>query len=115
MTATATLDLNAQAPTAFTPLGARYLVEILEVSNMSAGGLIVAFDNDEATRGWVAGRIVASGNGHRLERDVTVPMAYSPGDVVMIDRLAGRKIVLQGHAYRVVNQTDVLGRFEVKE
>jgi len=114
-TVTAPLDLNAQAPATFTPNGDRYLVEEVEVSKMSAGGILMPFDNDEATRGWIAGRIVAVGNGHRLERDVTVPMAYGSGDVVMIDRLAGRKVILQGRPYRVVNQTDVLGRFGVKE
>jgi co-chaperonin GroES (HSP10) len=41
-----------------------------------------------------------------------VQMFYAPGDVVLIERLTGREVTLQGKRYAIVNQQDVLAVFQ---
>ncbi len=114
------------------PNGDRYLVKPVNVVHRTSSDLVLPID--ETTTGWFAARILAVGNGHRLEvpdpavvtyrvspsedtlestverPQATVPMFFSKGDVVLIDRLAGRPVTVQGVEYRIVNQVDVLAK-----
>lgn len=121
---------EAQDPTKFVPHGDRLLVREIEVEDehFTAEGrkIFIARARTQAEsragipetnaleteRGWKLAEIIAIGNGHRLEADVTVPIHswFEVGDVVYVESLTGRKLVLQSETYHVVNQTDVLGK-----
>jgi co-chaperonin GroES (HSP10) len=101
-------------PRKMKPHGDRIIVEKVEVENvhvipgMDTTIEIAGGDGDlENARGYFLGRVLAVGNGHRLEADVTVPMPFAVGQVWLIERFSGREIVLGGKKYRVVNQVDV--------
>lgn len=98
-----------KAPEDLDLLGDRYLIEEIAV-DVSLGGLIIP--TDSATLGWRVGKVVAVGNGHRLERDETVPVFYQLGDVLMVEKLSGRELHMRGKRYIVINQTNVIGRFK---
>jgi co-chaperonin GroES (HSP10) len=104
-----TFHYGKQNPSNFEILGDRYMVEVLEISDFNHAG-IVLIQKDENQRGWLVARVVAVGNGHRLESDVKVPMFYSVGDVVFMERLTGKDFHLGGKEYRILSQIDVLAR-----
>jgi co-chaperonin GroES (HSP10) len=112
------------------PHGDRYIVEEAEIGNekiIEGRTLFVAADvgyweynplngqkkwiegkTFEEVNGYFIGRVVAKGNGHRLERDEVVPMSFEVGDVLRIERFTGRKWTFNGVKYRLVNQVDCL-------
>jgi Chaperonin 10 Kd subunit len=114
------------------PHGDRYIVEEAEIGNekiVEGRKLFVATDvgyfetnplngakkwvegkSFEEVNGYFIGKVVAKGNGHRLERDETVPMPFEVGDVLRIERFTGRKWTFNGVKYRLVNQVDCLSR-----
>jgi co-chaperonin GroES (HSP10) len=93
----------------FEILGDRYAVEIMEVDDLLIGDILIP-DKGEVERKWQAGEIVAVGNGHRLETDVTVPMFFEKGDVVVFERLTGKDFFFGHGEYRIMSQIDVLAR-----
>lgn len=100
----------------FAPNGDRYLVqpmghnETMKSLPKTQLGILLP-DTADKTLGWYGGLILEVGTGHRLEADVTVPMFYTRGDSVMIVRLAGHDVYLDGRLYKIVNQADILGAF----
>ena len=44
-------------------------------------------------------------NGDRLDADVQKTMYFVKGDIICIERLSGREILLAGRSYRIVNQS----------
>ena len=90
-------------------LGDRYAIEIYEVADLQYGDILIP-DQGENRRGWACGEIVGVGNGHRLETDVTVPMFYGVGDVVVFERLTGKDFFIGGKEVRILSQIDVLAK-----
>jgi co-chaperonin GroES (HSP10) len=99
-------------------LGDRYLIGVQEENSEYTVKMpdgtekkieMVVKDGEKAV-GYMRGIIVRVGNGHRLETDVTVPMFYERGDMVICERMAGAKMNFGGRTYRMVNQTNVLAR-----
>lgn len=119
-------------PENLTPVGDRYIVQLLKVSNETDTGIWLPEESvNEQSTGFSVARVVAVGGvehhpfpkrndehasqifgrwGHRLDRDTWVPMFCKVGDLVLVDRYAGRTMVLGGKQYRQVNQVDVLAK-----
>jgi co-chaperonin GroES (HSP10) len=109
-----------QDPSKSRPHGDRLLLEEIEVENwhffagedgeQRAIELPQNAKNDEFERGWKLAKIIAMGNGDRMEIDYRYPMEdhFKVGDVVYVERLTGRQIKLRGKNYWIVNQTDIL-------
>lgn len=94
--------------------GDRVLVKVDDIDNIvPVGDFFLELPQgsvDEKSLGFVVGRVVAMGDGHRLERDETVRMFAKIGDRVICERYAGREVKLaDGDRYRIYNQVDVLG------
>jgi co-chaperonin GroES (HSP10) len=131
-------------PSKMIPHGDRLLVEKVDVDNLVyvddlEGGyhaieIASGEDDQEEKRGYYFGRVIAMGDGHRLEtpdlavvvnrrverNDVvayedgvvrvpaTVPMPFRIGEILMLERFAGRELRIRGKLYRQVNQIDVI-------
>ena len=93
----------------FEVLGDRYAVKIMDVDDLIVSDILIP-DRGEVERKWQVGRIVAVGNGHRLEKDETVPVFYKVGDVVIFERLTGKDFFFAHGEYRILSQVDVLAR-----
>lgn len=111
--------------------GDRYVVELEELDNIHefGEGLQIELPQDaisEARVGWAFGRIIATGGrdilyragadqpsmrkcAHRLDKDEWVPIFFSVGQRVIVNRFAGEQVVFQGRRYRCVNQVDIIG------
>lgn len=108
-------DYGKQDADLFEPIGDRYLCEALDFGKeyKSNGGIIIPLTHlDPMKVGWKPGRVVRVGDGHRLENNETIPMKFEVGDFIMVERMAGREIELQGRKYFVVSQAECLGRFK---
>lgn len=109
--------MQAMKKVRFVPNGDRYLVAPMDHNDTmkslpeSTAGILLP-DTAAQTLGWYGGMILEVGNGHRLERDEMVPMFFKQGATVMITRLAGHDVYLDGRLYKIVNQVDILGTFE---
>ena len=106
------------APTlCFDPLGDRYLVRAEDPKKFMEGpkAAILLEGYTEKTLGWKAGVVLEVGDGHLLEREERVAMAYKPGDIVMIYHNAGHEVFIGGHQFVVVSQKEILGRFRLDE
>lgn len=94
-------------------IGDRYLLEILEAEQVTASGIHLPGQDPENT-GWQVGRVLAVGNGHRLENEQTIPMFFKVGDLVICERFSGRDLRLEGRKVVVMNQTSCFGRRKVQ-
>jgi co-chaperonin GroES (HSP10) len=104
---------EAQDPAKFEPHGDRYLLQKIEVDAVRyyhGHKIFLAGSNEEYDRGWELGKVIAKGDGHRMEIDFRAPMPYEINDIVYVERLTGRVVKLQGEEYWLVNQVDILGR-----
>lgn len=103
-----TFNAGSVNPAALDIIGDRYLIEEMEIKNRV--GAIVLAAEDPTTLGWMAGRIIAVGDGARLENNEMVNMRFNPGDVIICERMTGREVNLLGKKFRLVNQTHVYAR-----
>ena len=106
-------SFELQDPTNLRPHGDRLIVEIVDLENAvyteTNIKIVIPETSDmQVERGWQLARVVAIGNGHRLEINDRVPMPFAAGDLVLIERLTGRKLRLQHRDYLVISQVDVL-------
>lgn len=104
-----------QVPEEFVLIGDRYLVEVLEVDDVTPSGILIP--GDPLTRAWECAKVLVVGNGDRLDSAVEKHMYFKVGDIIMIERLSGREIFMGERKCRIVNQVTTFGRFtaEVKE
>lgn len=105
----ATFKYGSQDPSKFEVFGDRVMVEVLEVEDVLKSGFVLP-DVGESRRGWMAGKVVRVGNGHRLEKDEYVPMFAKEGDVLIMERLTGKDFLISGKTYRILSQIDVLAK-----
>lgn len=90
-------------------LGARVVIKLEEEENKTDSGIIIASDNIEPK---YQGKVVATGDGARLETGVKMPMDVSPGDFVIYSKMAGVPIEHKGEKFLVINERDVIAIIE---
>lgn len=67
------INLGDQDPLTFTPHGDRYLIEVVDIDDsIKIGDKTLLVELEKSSRGWAAGKIIAGGNGHRMD----VPDTY---------------------------------------
>ena len=82
------------------PLADRILIEPKEAETKTASGLFIP---DTAKEKPQEGKVIAVGPGKKDE-----PMEVKPGDVVLYGKYAGTEINVDGKAYMIMRQSDVL-------
>ncbi len=86
----------------FKPLDKRVLVERIEQTKTSAGGIIIP---DNAKEKPQQGKIVA------VSKKVEDKGELKVGDTVLFGKYSGTEISVDGKEYLVLNTTDILGIF----
>lgn len=89
-----------KSDTTIKPLGARVLVEVVEVEQKTASGIIIP---DSAKEKPQKATVVAVGIGTEKEK-----MEVKIGDVVLYSKYAGTEISDDDKEYLILNQTDIL-------
>jgi chaperonin GroES len=87
------------------PLGDRVVVEHVEQSEKTAGGVFLP---DTAKEKPQEGRVLAVGTGRTLDNGTKLPMDVKPGDKIIYSKYSGSEIKLDGKEYLIISEKDVL-------
>ena len=87
------------------PLYDRVLIERLEASEKTAGGILLP---DSAKEKPTEGRIIATGEGKFGDSGDRIPLSVSKGDRVLFSSYAGTSIKEGGHEYLILEQSEIL-------
>ncbi len=90
------------------PLGDRVVVEHVEQSDRSAGGVFLP---DTAKEKPQEGRVLAVGTGRTLDNGTKLPMDVKPGDKIIYSKYSGSEIKVDGKEYLIISEKDVLAVF----
>ncbi|MGO9569925.1 MAG: co-chaperone GroES [Desulfomonilaceae bacterium] len=93
----------------FRPLYDRILVERVESEEKTKGGIIVP---DTAKEKPQQGKVIAVGQGKRLEGGKLIPLEVKAGDTILFGKYSGSEIKIEGNEYLIMKQDDVLGLVE---
>jgi chaperonin GroES len=91
------------------PLHDRILVERIEEKEQIKGGIIIP---DSAKEKPQEGKVVAVGNGKRLENGTTVPLDVKAGDRILFGKYAGSEIKVENSEYLILREDEVLAVIE---
>ena len=91
------------------PLYDRVLVQRLEQESKSAGGIIIP---DTAKEKPLEGRVVSTGTGKRLKDGNVRALSVSEGDRILFGKYAGTEIKLDGDAFLILKEEDILAVLE---
>lgn len=88
------------------PLQDRVLVERVEATEKSAGGLYIP---DTAKEKPQEGRVIAVGNGRRRDDGTVTKPDVQEGDRILFSKYAGNDVTLDGKEYVIMREDDILG------
>ena len=91
------------------PLHDRIIVHRLEEGEQHIGGIIIP---DTAKEKPQQGTVLAAGNGKANDDGRRVPLDVKAGDQVLFGKYAGQEITLDGEAYLIMKEDDVLAVIE---
>jgi chaperonin GroES len=87
------------------PLNDRVLIERIEASDTTAGGIVLP---ESAKEKPTEGRIVATGDGRRSDKGDRIPLAVSVGDRVLFSSYAGTNVKDGGAEYLILDESEIL-------
>ncbi len=87
------------------PLGDRLVVEHVEQSEKTAGGVFLP---DTAKEKPQEGKVLAVGSGRTLDNGNKLAMDVKVGDKVIYSKYSGSEIKLDGTDYLIISEKDVL-------
>jgi chaperonin GroES len=89
------------------PLDDRVVVEPLEASEKTAGGILLP---DTAKEKPQRGRVLAVGPGKLRDNGERSPLAVVKGDEVIYGRYAGSDVTVEGKEIKIMRETDILAK-----
>lgn len=96
---------QAVKKTMLKPLGNRILAQRLEAAAETKGGIILP---DSAKKKQETARVVAVGDGKRLEDGKVIPVPVKVGDVVLMDKYSGQEVTLGDEEYVIAKADDII-------
>lgn len=90
----------------FKPLFDNVLVERLEQSNTTKGGVIIP---DTAKEKPMEGKVLATGTGKITENGTTIPLTVQVGDTVVFTKWGGTEVTVDGKTLLILKESDLLG------
>ena len=93
----------------FRPLHDRVVVERLDQSEKTAGGIIIP---DTAQEKPMEGRIIAAGPGAKAEDGSVSPLDVKVGDRVLFGKWSGTEVKIDGEDLLIMKESDIMGIIE---
>ncbi|MEO5367949.1 MAG: co-chaperone GroES [Magnetococcus sp. WYHC-3] len=90
----------------FRPLHDRVVVQRLEQDEKTRGGIIIP---DTAKEKPIQGKVLAVGNGARLENGEIRALDVKVGDVVLFAKYAGSEVKVDGQDLVIMRESDIMG------
>ncbi len=88
------------------PLGDRVLVQLVENSEQTVGGIIIP---DSAKEKPQQAKVIALGTGKLDDNNKPLPFNVKVGDIVIISRYGGTEVKLGSEQYQILREDDILG------
>ena len=88
------------------PIGDRVLVKPLDEKEVKKGGIIIP---DSAKEKPQEGEVVALGTGKTGEDGKKIEFTVKKGDKVLISKYGGTEVKIDGQAYQILREDDILG------
>ena len=95
----------------FKPLHDRVLIEVLDSSEKTAGGIIIP---DTAQEKPQEGEIIAVGSGNKSEDGKVTPLDLSVGDKVLFGKWSGTEVKINGEELCIMKESDIMGIITTK-
>ena len=90
----------------FRPLHDRVVVERIDQSEKTAGGIIIPETAQEKP---MEGRIVAAGSGAKSEDGTLSPLDVQVGDRVLFGKWSGTEVKIDGEELLIMKESDIMG------
>lgn len=87
------------------PLGDRIIIELVEVEEKTASGLVLP---DSAKEKPSEGNVVAVGTGRVLDNGTRVELDVKEGDHIIFSKYSGTEVKYEGKEYLILRESDVL-------
>jgi chaperonin GroES len=91
------------------PLHDRVILKRMEEETTSAGGIVIP---DSAAEKPMRGKIIATGNGKRMENGEIIPLDVKTGDTVLFGKYSGTEVKMNGEELLVMREEDIMGVIE---
>jgi chaperonin GroES len=91
------------------PLHDRIIIKRLEGEERTKGGIIIP---DTAKEKPVEAKVIAVGNGKRLEDGTVRPLDVKAGDYILFGKYSGTEIKIDGEEHLILREDDVLAVIE---
>jgi chaperonin GroES len=96
---------QAAKKTTLKPLGNRVLAQRLEAQETMKGGIILP---DSAKKKQESAKVVAVGDGKKLEDGKVVPVPVNVGDIILMDKYSGQEVTLNDEEFVIVKADDII-------
>ena len=90
----------------FRPLHDRVLIEVLDSSEKTAGGIIIP---DTAQEKPMEGEVLEVGSGSRNENGKLEPLDVKKGDKILFGKWSGTEVKMNGEEYLIMKESDIMG------
>ncbi len=90
------------------PLGDRLVVEHVEQSDKTSGGVFLP---DTAKEKPQEGKVLAVGSGRTLDSGTKLPLDVKVGDKIIYSKYSGSEVKIDGKEYLIISEKDVLAVF----
>ncbi|MFY9780483.1 MAG: co-chaperone GroES [Candidatus Baltobacteraceae bacterium] len=90
------------------PLGDRLVVEHVEQSDKTSGGVFLP---DTAKEKPQEGKVLAVGSGRTLDSGTKLPLDVKVGDRIIYSKYSGSEVKIDGKEYLIISEKDVLAVF----
>ncbi|SOC43559.1 co-chaperone GroES [Ureibacillus acetophenoni] len=87
------------------PLGDRIIIELVEVEEKTASGLVLP---DSAKEKPSQGKVVAVGTGRVLDNGTRVELEVQEGDTIIFSKYSGTEVKYEGTEYLILRESDIL-------
>lgn len=94
---------------ALKPLGNRVLAQRLEKQETLKGGIILP---ESAKKKQETAKVVAIGEGKRLDDGKILPILVKEGDLILMDKYAGQEVQIDDVEYIIVKADDIIAIIE---
>jgi len=91
------------------PLHDRVIIERTEKEEKTKGGIIIP---ETAKEKPVRGKVIAVGEGRRMQDGTLVPLSVKPGDMVLFGRYGGQEVKIDDKELLIMSEDEILGIIE---
>ena len=91
------------------PLADKVLVQRLEASNLTAGGIVLP---DSAKEKPQKGKIVSAGDGKVLDDGTVRKLQVKKGDIVLFQSYAGTEVKIDNKEYLIMDESSIMAVIE---